>query len=246
MAIILVLNEKGGVGKTTTAVNLAAGLAMRGREELIVDLDTQGNVSSSLGIEKKSVLFEWLVGDAPMKDLAFNARPHLDVMRSDRTTSMLKTVMAGMSFRELVLAKHLKGYEQFWDDVVLDCSPSFDLLHAAAMIAADLLIIPTAMDQFSVDGVMEVISSLHDIKEVTDSKCMLAGVIPIRYENRTRESHAQLKALAKACRGWVWPVVPQDTRVREAAREGKTLWEYPRGKALEGYEACLEKLLELI
>lgn len=246
MAIILVLNEKGGVGKTTTAVNIAALLASRDREVLIIDMDTQGNVSSSLGIEKKSVLFEWLIQDQPLKDLAFNARPHLDVIRSDKTTSILKTVLAGMSFREQVLKKHLKGYEQFWDDVVLDCSPSFDLLHAAAMIAADLLIIPTAMDQFSIDGVMEVISSLYDIKEVTDSKCQLAGVIPIKYENRTRESHDQLKALAKAVDRWVWPAIPQETGVREAAREGKTLLEWPRGKALAGYEACVARLMELI
>jgi len=247
MSVILVLNEKGGVGKTTTAVTVAAGLARADREVLIVDLDTQGNVSSSLGIEKKSVLFEWLINGAKLQDVAFNARPHLDVIRSDKSAAMMKVALTGMQFREQVLKKALSGYESLWDDVVIDASPSFDILHAAAMIAADWLIIPTAMNQFSVDGLIEVIGSLTSIREaVPSAKCEIAGIMPVMYEKVTRESLDQLKALTNAFKGMVWPVIPLDTNVKEAAREGKTLYEWPRCKALAGYEACVESLIKII
>ncbi|PKO03067.1 MAG: hypothetical protein CVU43_04610 [Chloroflexi bacterium HGW-Chloroflexi-5] len=246
MAIIAVVNQKGGVGKTTTAVTLAMGLALRGREVLVVDSDTQGNVSDALGIEKSSSLYEWLILDKDMKDVAMNARLRLDVIRSDKTTAKLKMILGGMDYREQVIARALEGYEDYWDDVVIDCAPSVDVLHTAAMVAADWLIIPTKLDQFSIDGVVETLNSLEAVRSMTKSKCKCAGIIPTFYDRVTNESHAQLKALAEYAPELVWPPVAQDTSCREASRLGLTLWETGPGRALTGYAECLDRLMKVL
>lgn len=246
MTIIAVANQKGGVGKTTTAVTLAHGLSIKGYEVLMIDLDTQGNVSDALGIQKNSSLYEWLILDKELSDVSMKARTRLEVIRSDKTTARLKISLGGMNFREQILASALKGYEKFWDHVVIDCAPSVDVLHTAAMVIADLLIIPTKLDQFSIDGVVETINSLETVREMTKSKCKVAGIIPTFYDKVTKESHAQLKALADYEPTLTWPPVAQDTSCREASRIGKTLWEITPGRALTGYAECLDRLIKIL
>ena len=143
MTIITVANQKGGVGKTTTAVNLAHGAAMRGMSVLVVDLDTQGNVADALGLEDGSELYSWLINGASIGKAAVPAtgRERLSVIRSNKTTAQLKVAVSGMDFREMVISNALQGYA--FDLVILDCPPSVDILHTAALVAADLLIIPT-------------------------------------------------------------------------------------------------------
>lgn len=243
MSIITIANQKGGVGKTTTAVTLAMGMALRGFEILLVDLDTQGNVSDALGIEKDSSLYEWLILDKPLKGVAVNARQRLDVIRSDKTTAKLKVALSGMDFREQILSRGLSCYGNYWDHVVIDCAPSVDVMHTAAMVAADLLVIPTRLDQFSVEGVVETMTSLDTVRSMTKSKCRVAGIIPTFFDKVTKESHEQLKVLAKTFNGQVWPVVPQDTSCRVASRKGLTLWEMGPGRALTGYAECLARLM---
>lgn len=248
MAIITVANQKGGVGKTTTAVTLAAGLAQdHGLEVLIIDLDTQGNVSDSLRIEKSGALLEWLLLEKKLTDVVINARKRLDVVRSDKTTVKLKISLAGMEFRESVLSNALKGYENYYDLVVIDCAPSVDVLHTASMVAADLLIIPTRLDQFSIEGVVETLRSLATVQQITKSRCELAGIIPTFYDRVTNESHEQLKALARAYTKFVWPPIPQSAMCRSASRMGRTVWEFnPKSNVADGYRECLKRLLKLL
>lgn len=248
MAIIAIANQKGGVGKTTTAVTLASGLAQdHGLEVLVIDLDTQGNVSDSLRIEKSGALLEWLLLDRKLQDVVINARKRLDVIRSDKTTVKLKISLAGMEFRESILANALRGYEKLYDVVVIDCAPSVDVLHTASMVAADLLVIPTRLDQFSVEGVVETLRSLATVQQITKSRCELAGIIPTFYDKVTNESHGQLKALARAYTNHVWPAIPQQTNCRVASRMGQTIWEYdPHSRMADGYRECLKRLLKIL
>ena len=249
MTIIAVVNQKGGVGKTTTAVTLAHGLACdSGKRILLIDLDTQGNVSDALGIPKSGALMEWLMLEKPITEVAYSARPMLDVIRSDKSTVRLKISLAGMDFREKVIARALKEYEKEYETVILDCAPSVDLLQIAALMAADLVIIPTKLDQFSVTGVVETIKSVRTVQEEAGRIGMgLAGIIPTFYDRVTTESHEQLKALATAFGAYVWPAVPQDTICREGSRLGRTVWEIGmRGKAAGAYREILDRLEKMI
>jgi chromosome partitioning protein len=158
---------------------------------------------------------------------------HLDVIRSDRSTTALKQVLAGVTLREYVLADALSGCG--YDLVVLDCAPSLDLLHFAALVAADYLLIPTRLDKLALNGVRDALQTLAGLQRV--SHCQLAGILPTFYERVTLESHAQLLHLAQTFGRLVLPPIPQDTQCRVASRHGQTLWEYaPQTKALIGYE----------
>lgn len=244
--IITIANQKGGVGKTTTAVTLAHGLALKGYETLLVDLDTQGNCSDALGIEKGPALFEWLIAKRGMSGCVWTARERLDVIRSDKQTYELKQILAARDFRENVLRDALKGYDSRYDVVLMDNAPSVDVLHMASLVASDYMIAVTKLDQFSSDGVLESFRSLKSALEATKSKCEVAGIIPTFYDKVTNESHAQLANLAELYNGLVWPVIPQDTSCREASRLGKTLWEMGHGRAVTGYAECLERLVKII
>jgi len=211
-----------------------------------VDLDTQGNVADALGMEEGHDLYDWLINSlTPKVEVKVPGRERMSVIRSNKATAVLKLAVTGMDFREMIISNALQGYE--YDLIILDCPPSVDILHTAALVAADWLIIPTKLDQFAIKGVIEMLRSLDSVQRATRSRCQLAGIIPTFYDKVTNESQAQLENLAGTYGSFVWPPVAQDTSCRVANRVGKTLWElegHPR--ALVGYAECLERLLKII
>ena len=231
-----ILNQKGGVGKTTTAVTLASGLARNGYHVLLVDLDTQGNVADSLGLSHGDDLRKLLSPDlrVPLyQAITSSGQERLDVIRSDKSTTALKQTLAGVTLREYILSDVLENAA--YDAILLDCAPSADLLHFAALVASDYLLIPTRLDKLAVNGVRDALQTLAALKRI--SRCQVAGILPTFYERVTLESHEQLIHLAQTFGKLVLPPIPQDTQCRVASRYGKTLWEYsPQAKALLGYE----------
>jgi chromosome partitioning protein len=145
----------------------------------------------------------------------------------------LKQTLAGVTLREYILADVLQG--SGYDVVALDCAPSVDLLHFAALVASDFLLIPTRLDKLAVNGVRDALQTLAALKRI--SHCQVAGILPTFYERVTLESHEQLVHLAQTFGRLVLPPIPQDTQCRVASRYGKTLWEHePNAKALIGYD----------
>ena len=254
--IIAILNQKGGVGKTTSAVTLASGLARMKYRVLLVDLDTQGNVADSLGLASGDDLRRLLSPDLHCdikQAVVASGLEHLDVIRSDKSTTALKQTLAGVTLREYILADAFEhsGY----DVIILDCAPSVDLLHFAALVAANYLLIPTRLDKLALNGVRDALQTLAALKRI--SQCQVAGILPTFYERVTLESHEQLIHLAQTFGRLVLPPIPQDTQCRVASRYGKTLWDHaPNAKALVGYEhgnrqvggyvQVLEKVKELL
>jgi chromosome partitioning protein len=234
--IFAILNQKGGVGKTTTAVTLASGLARMGYRVLLIDLDTQGNVADSLGLSPSDDLRRLLSPDirCPLqKVFTPSGLERLDIIRSDKSTTALKQTLAGVTLREYVLADVLQ--DSSYDVIALDCAPSVDLLHFAALVAADYLLIPTRLEKLAVNGVRDALQTLAALKRI--SHCQVAGILPTFYERVTLESHEQLIHLAQTFGRLVLPPIPQDTQCRVASRYGKTLWEHePNTKALIGYD----------
>jgi chromosome partitioning protein len=157
----------------------------------------------------------------------------LDVIRSNKTTTALKQILAGVTLREYVLVDVLGNVAH--DVILLDCAPSADILHFAALVAADYLLIPTRLDKLAVNGVRDALQTLVALKRI--SHCQVAGILPTFYERVTLESHVQLIHLAQTFGKLVLPPIPQDTQCRVASRYGKTLWDFsPQAKALLGYE----------
>ena len=257
--IITIANQKGGVGKTTTAVTLAAGAARRGQRVLLIDLDPQGNVADSLGIQPGSDLVDWIMQKIPFnRARQANIRQNLDIIRSNFTTATLKTILAGMDFKEYVLRTSLNQIQINYDLILFDCSPSIDVLQTAAIVASDYMIIPTQLKQLAVKGIMEMLKTLQTIRESSRSNCQLVGIIPTFYDRVTNETQGQLANLAKNFNELVWPPIPVDTKCGESNRLGKTLWEYApdsraligisngSGRVLGGYSECLDRLMVLL
>ena len=155
---------------------------------------------------------------------------------------VLKLLAARMDIASGI-GKYKRKQGMDFDMVIIDCAPSVDVLHTAALVAADGLIIPTRMDQFAIKGVLEMLRSLQSVQQATESRCELIGILPTFYDRVTNESHNQLKNLVGSFKGLVWPPISQDVSCRTANRLGKSIWEMYPSKARADYELALDKLI---
>lgn len=254
MEIIAFANQKGGVGKTTTAITLAAGLAEKGYRTLLVDLDPQGHVAFALGLEKKPALYQLICLDQPLTSLVIEARPNLDILPGNKLSEKVKRHITLSDFRESILADIFKKTP--YDFVLLDMAPSLDVLHINGLVASDWVVIPTRLDAMAVDGVKEVLLTMG---EIAHKGHHFKGyfILPTFFERITKETLTQFQEIVGAFGSKVWPPIPRDTRVRESSAYGKTPWEYaPLSSAICGYESkrgriggyaqALDHLLEVI
>ncbi|KPL78688.1 hypothetical protein ADN00_05410 [Ornatilinea apprima] len=253
MNIIAFANQKGGVGKTTTAVTLADGLARLGHKTLLVDLDPQGHVAIALGMEKTPGLYRLICLDERLEKVVITARPNLDILGSDKRTEKVKRQITLSDFRESILLDTLQTSS--YEFILLDLAPSLDVLHINGLVASDWVIIPTRLDALAVDGVKEILLTMGEVAQRGYSFKGYA-ILPTFFDRTTRETLTQFQEITRAFGTNVWPPVPQDTRVRESAAFGKTLEEYSASspamvgfqdgqRLVGGYRQALHKLLEM-
>jgi chromosome partitioning protein len=235
--ILAIINQKGGVGKTTTAVTLGHGLAREGRRVLLVDLDAQGNVADALGLEKWPGLYQLLVVGGKENAIVSSGRERLDVIPGDKYTVEAKQILAGRSFREYALRDALAWVADKYDVVILDAAPGVDVLQIGALVACDAFLIPVALDHLAVVGAGDALASAASLSKIGGFQGRFLGILPTMWERQTKESHQQLLALAHQFGRMVWPPVPRDVKAREAPRHGQTLWEFAPGcRALVGVQ----------
>ncbi len=254
MKIISFANQKGGVGKTTTAVTLAHGLALDGRRVLLVDMDSQGHVALSLGIPKTPGLFGLICEKRGLSSVLVNVRENLDILPGDKNTEAVRREFTRSTSSNALFLEAITKCK--YDAVLLDMAPSLDALHTCGLIASNWVFLPTRMDSLSVDGLQEVIRNLGEFSRrghILEGYCIL----PTFFDRNTRETYLQFHKLTETFGGHLWPPIPQDTRIREAPAFGNTLWEYapnclamkgfPEGrKRIGGYRQILKKFMEVL
>jgi chromosome partitioning protein len=244
-ARLAVFNHKGGTGKTTTSVSLAAGFAARGLRVLLVDTDSQGNVSVSLGAKAEKTLYHVLVMGVRPADAAVRIRPNLDLVASNETLAAAELYLAGRQNRDRLLRDRLAPAFDAYDVVVLDCSPSLSLMNQNALVAADAIVVPVACDFLSLVGVRQVIKTVKNVNALLHHPVQIYGVLPTFYDSRARICRDSLDALKEHFGHRVLPPIRQAIRLKEAPAQGKTIFEFaPDSNASEDYRRIVDLLVD--
>jgi chromosome partitioning protein len=241
---LAVFNHKGGTGKTTTSVSIAAGLAQKGVKVLLVDTDSQGNVGVSLGVKAEKSLYHVLVmGLSPMQ-AAINVRPNFDVLVSNETLAAAELYLAGRQNRDRILRERLAATADAYDVVVLDCSPSLSLLNQNSLVFADGILVPVACDFLSLVGVRQVIKTVKNVNQHLRHPVQIFGVLPTFYDARARICRDAVETLKEHFGDRCLSPVRAATKVKEAPAQGKTLFEYaPESNAAEDYMAVVDRII---
>jgi chromosome partitioning protein len=243
---LAVFNHKGGTGKTTTAVTIAAGLAERGARVLLVDTDGQGNVAVSLGLKAERSLYHVLVMGLAIEQAVTNVRPGLDVLPSNETLAAAELYLAGRKQRDRVLATRLARARELYDFVIVDCSPSLSLLNQNALVMADAVLCPVACDYLSLVGVRQVLRTIKHVNKLLSHPVKLWGVLPTLFDARARICHEALDTLREHFGERCFEPVRLAIKVKEAPARGKTLLEYaPGSSAATDYVRVVERLLNV-
>ncbi len=242
--VLAVFNHKGGTGKTTTAVTLAAGLAVRGARVLLLDSDGQGNVAVSLGIAPERTLYHVLVMGLALDDAVVQARPGLDVLAANETIAAAELYLAGRRQRDRVLADRLAVARQRYDFVIVDCSPSLSLMNQNALVFADAVLCPVACDYLSLVGVRQVLRTVRHVNTLLCHPVRFWGALPTFFDARAKICHEALAALREHFRDRCLEPVRLAIKVKEAPAQGKTLLEYaPGSNAALDYMKVVERLI---
>jgi chromosome partitioning protein len=242
--VLAVFNHKGGTGKTTTAVTLAAGLAQRGKRVLLVDTDGQGNVAVSLDLAYERTLYHVLTMGIPLAEAVTEARPGLDVLPSNETLAAAELYLAGRRQRDRVLADRLSEARDGYDFVIVDCSPSLSLMNQNALVFADAVLCPVACDYLSIVGVRQVIRTVKHVNKLLAHPVQLWGVLPTLFDSRARICHEALATLRQHFRDRCFEPIRVAIKVKEAPAQGKTLFELaPESKAADDYDRVVTRLI---
>jgi chromosome partitioning protein len=242
---LAIFNHKGGTGKTTTSVSIAAGLAARGLRVLLVDTDSQGNVGVSLGVKAEKTLYHVLVMGLRAADAAVKVRPNLDLVVSNETLAAAELYLAGRQNRDRLLRDRLASAFDDYDVVLLDCSPSLSLMNQNALVVADAIVVPVACDFLSLVGVRQVIKTVKNVNSLLHHPVQIHGVLPTFYDARARICRDAVDALKEHFGDRVMPPIRQATRLKEAPAQGKTIFEYaPDSNAAEDYLRVVEILVD--
>jgi len=220
-------NAKGGVAKTTTCVNIGAGLALAGYRTLLIDCDTQGHVSKSLGVQAGEGLAELVQGDADLGDVQIEARENLFVIAGGGALAGVKRLISRRDMRsELVLSEVLEDL-QGYDFVLLDTAPSWDVLNVNCLFYVEELLIPVSMEVLTLQGIGDFLGRVDQVQPYREN-LLTWNIIPTFYDLRVSKSAEILEQLERYFPGAVWPAVRYNVRLSEAPAFGQHIFEYAK------------------
>jgi chromosome partitioning protein len=243
-ARMAVFNHKGGTGKTTTTVSVAAGLAMKGYKVLLVDTDSQGNVGVSLGVKAEKTLYHCLVMGLKPQDVAVKVRENLDLVPSNETLAAAELYLAGRQNRDRILRERLMQAKDHYDVIILDCSPSLSLLNQNALVFADGILVPVACDFLSLVGVRQVIKTVKNVNSLLHHPVQIYGVLPTFYDSRARICRDAWGTLKEHFGDRCFQPVRSTIKIKEAPAQGRTIYEYaPDSHAASDYQRVVERIV---
>lgn len=226
---IAVVNQKGGVGKTTTCVNLAAALKEAGVEVLVCDFDPQGNATSGLGVDKSAVsysVYDLLINQVPTEE-AILQTPYADVLPSNKTLAGATIEMIALPEREYLLKHALQQITSSYEVILTDCPPSLELLTLNCLCAADTIIVPVQCEYYALEGLSDLLTTVRIVKRSLNPSIELEGVLLTMYDGRTNFSLQVAEEVKRHFPGKVFAsVIPRNVRLAEAPSHGKPITAY--------------------
>lgn len=243
MRKICVINQKGGVGKTTTSINLGAGLTREGKKVLLIDLDAQGNVSSSLNIDSYKDVYDFLFENAELGECVVHAGKNLDVMRSRETLTKAEFHLSQTDEKEYLLRHKLKNCTSY-DYIIVDCPPSLNTLNQNAMLFADEALIPVSTDYLGLDGLRKQAKAISALNEYFDHSLAISKVVPTMFDKRNKISHKCLTEIQNEFYEVMAEPIRINSKLRECPMAKQSIFSYDKGsRGAKDYAQLVKSVL---
>ena len=231
--IIAVSNQKGGVGKTTTCINLATSLAIVGKKVLLIDFDPQGNTTSGMGVVDQDTLpniYHALIGERALSDIILSTEiPRLKVVPANVDLSGAEIELVGAMTREMKLKKVIQQIKDKFDLILVDCPPSLGILTVNALVAADSILIPLQCEYYAMEGMSQLLTTINLIRESLNSRLTIEGILPTMYDVRNNISKQVIDEVKLHFKDHVFEsIIPRNVRLSEAPSFGKPVFLYDR------------------
>ena len=247
--IIAVANQKGGVGKTTTTINLSACLAEQGQKVLVIDVDPQGNTTSGLGIDKnntENTVYELMLGEASIDDCIYKSvMDDLDVIPSNVNLAGAEKDLIDIDDREYILKKIVNSLKEKYDFILLDCPPSLSMLTVNAMTAANTVLVPIQCEYYALEGLSQLIRTINLVKQKLNPELEIEGVVFTMYDARTNLSLQVVENVKANLKQTVYKtIIPRNIRLAEAPSHGLPINLYDSKSAgAESYRLLAEEVI---
>ena len=246
---IAIANQKGGVGKTTTAINLAACLAEKGNKILVIDIDPQGNTTSGLGINKKKLketVYDMMLGECTLEECkAKSCMKNLDVLPSDVDLAGAEIELIGVDNREFILKKLIDPVRDLYDFIIIDCPPSLNMLTVNAMTTANTVLVPIQCEYYALEGLSQLIHTIDLVQKRLNPDLEMEGVVFTMYDARTNLSMQVVENVKNNLKQYIFKtLIPRNIRLAEAPSYGMPICKYDSKSA--GAEAYMNLAEELI
>ena len=245
--IIAITNQKGGVGKTTTAINLSACLAAMGKKVLAIDADQQGNTTSGLGLEKDEIemtIYNVMLGECSLSDVKLpTCVDGLEVVPANISLTGAEIELIG---KEFILKKEVEKIKENYDFIIIDCPPSLNVITINALTASDTVLVPIQCEYFALEGLEQLIHTINLVKKGLNRQLELEGIVFTMFDARTNLSLQVVEEVKRSLGENVYrTIIPRNVRLGESPSHGLPIHLYdPKSKGAESYELLAEEVIE--
>jgi len=247
--VLAITNQKGGVGKTTTAVNLSTAMSLYKKKILLIDIDPQGNTSSGIGLDRSKVkrcIYDVLINQAPIREIILHSKiKNLDVLPSTIQLVGAEIELVNYSSRENKLQQVIKSIKDDYDYIIIDCPPSLGLLTLNSLTAADSVIIPVQCEYYALEGIGQLLNTINLVKEILNPSLEIEGILLTMYDTRTNLSRDVIEEVKKNFKGKIFKsIIPRNVRVSEAPSYGQPVVFYDaKSKGAIAYKKLAQEVI---
>lgn len=250
--VIAVANQKGGVGKTTTAINLAACLSVKGKKVLLIDMDPQGNATSGIGVDKTEIqytIYDLMIGESSIKDCIIeNVFRDMDLIPTNVDLAAAEIELIGVPRTEFILKDEVDFIKEKYDFIIIDCPPALSMLTINAMTTADSVVVPIQCEYYALEGLSQLIHTINLVSERLNPNLSIEGIVFTMFDGRTNLSNQVVENVRLNMGSNVYDsIIPRNIRLAEAPSYGMPIIQYdPKSTGAEAYMELAEEVIKKI